>query len=160
MAGGSIWPLLPFHCVFPKTCFSERRWSIWLIMSAFFHFQHTVNRLFNNYTMLYRYKLVLPEIWRGGGGGGGGAGSRRGGQKKLPSKSPAYLGLRYLKLMLVLYNVPCLPNFFLGYRVLWYVTSTLSFYPYFKQHLFLFHQDATWYTTKFPTGLPSGLPFV
>ena len=65
-------------------------------MSAFFHFQHTVNRLFNNYTMLYRYKLVLPEIWRGGGGGGGGQGAG-GGVKKASLKKPSLFRVKVSK---------------------------------------------------------------
>ena len=46
--------------------------------------------------MLYRYKLVLPEIWRGGGGGGGGQGAG-GGVKKASLKKPSLFRVKVSK---------------------------------------------------------------
>ena len=46
--------------------------------------------------MLYRYKLVLPEIWRGGGGGGGGR-EQEGGSKKASLKKPSLFRVKVSK---------------------------------------------------------------
>ena len=62
------------------------------MMSAFFHFQHTLNRLFNN--------LLDKFFWKYEGGGemGKGVGCQIDSptRKKLTSKSPALLGLNSL----------------------------------------------------------------
>ena len=63
-------------------CYKEtNEISLQQIMPALFHFQHTLNRLFNNYKVI----LILDKFfWK----------YEWGGQKKLPSKSPALLGLK------------------------------------------------------------------
>ena len=56
-----------------------------LMMSSFFYFQSSLNRLINNWIKLYW--LVILEIWKGGQ-------TDSPQRKKLTSKSPALLGLR------------------------------------------------------------------
>ena len=62
------------------------------MMSAFFHFQHTLNRLFNN---CIKVLLKLDKFFfkcEGEGGGGGQTDTPP--LEKLPSKTPALLGLK------------------------------------------------------------------
>ena len=62
------------------------------MMSAFFRFQHTLNRLFN----VFKVILILDEFFLKYEGEGG-AQTDPPPQKKLPSKSPALLGLIFLR---------------------------------------------------------------
>ena len=67
------------------------------MVAIFVHFQHTFNRLFNNYIDI---RLVLLEVWRGGGVQPDPLlPPPTSPQKKLLSKSSALLGLmkRFLK---------------------------------------------------------------
>ena len=66
------------------------------MMSAFFfHFQHTLNRLFNNCITLHLYYNSSSLNMKGEGGG---AQIDPSPQKNLSSKSPAFLGLRRISI--------------------------------------------------------------
>ena len=110
------------------------------MMSVFFHFQHTLDRLFNNCIKLYWYKI--SSSWK----------MKRGSnwppplpsQEKLPSKSPDLLGLRIqwrlstiLKTSKKVYEV----MFF------WYVKVCI----FWKCILYAMHWDKTQVLKKFPS---------
>ena len=86
---GKYWQFSSIFCVFWHFLFTKK-----LIMLAynkwcqhFYHFQPTINRLFNNCMKLYWFLL---EIWKWRGGEGGG--SKLTPRKKLSLRSPTLLG--------------------------------------------------------------------
>ena len=71
------------------------------MMSAFFHFQHTLNRLFNNCIRLYWYYISSPWNMKGEGSNWPPLPFPR---RKLSSKSPALLGLNILPTFSNIFN--------------------------------------------------------
>ena len=71
--------------------------SIQQIMSVFFYFQPTLNRLLAIVQSDIAIRLVLLKIWTEWEGGGGGSNWPPSSQKKLFLKRPALLGLREKK---------------------------------------------------------------